>query len=251
MNSKLIKPSEHLNAHYIPANDKNARFTFVWAHGWQHSHQSLVTIAKQLKGLGEHYVLDLPGHGETSKSCKDWSISKYVNEINDWLQNLNTEVIWIGHSLGCRVGNHLAAMEQSSIKALFLICPPFNLPKNLLTRVRILAYKTLCLLGVPKSWTMPIFASSDYQNADELRPLFLKFIQEDSSEPIKKINCPVQMISTTLDVDAPIACANRLMDFCPQAQLNILDYFDHLDVLTSGQHLIIHHLTEFSETLEI
>ena len=247
MNVKVIKPTEYLNVHHIPSSNPKARYHFIWAHGWMRTHADYLSIANQLSKLGEHSLIDLPGHADTSKDCGDWSIEQYVDHILDWVRTIDTPIIWVGHSFGCRIGAHIAKHLSKKIKVLFLICPPFNKSKkfkpiNGWLFLKKWTYRLMINLGAPKNKILPYFASKDYIDAEDLRPLFVKWVNEDSGDALKDLKLPIKLIFAKNDTETPEHLSNFFAKYCKHAQIVKLDFFDHHSILTDGQHQIIHQL---------
>lgn len=248
MNIKFKKPNPHLHVHHLHGTQPSD-VCFVWAHGWMRSHQDFVTIANQLTAYGDHYLIDLPGHGDTSKSCGNWCVKEYLKPISSWIKTLDKPIIWVGHSFGCRVGLHISQLSPEKIHSLHLICPPFNL-KNYFSSKFIkkmfyqTVYKTGLLLGFPREKLIAIFGSRDYQSAKELRVLLSNWLNDDTKTTVSKITVPINLLFAKNDLETPHQLSQSFLKANSKAHISILDHFDHYTILTDGQHQIIHHLTQ-------
>ena len=252
MNVKVIKPTEYLNIHHIPSSVEKPKYHFIWAHGWMRTHKDYLGMANQLSNLGEHSLIDLPGHGSTSRNCGEWSIEQYVDHVVEWVKTIDKPIIWVGHSFGCRIGAHIAKRLSKKIKSLFLICPPFNEKKAFspLRYLRKWTYKALLKIGISKEILMPYFASRDYIEAKDLRPLFVKWVNEDSGFALKNLKLPIKIIFAKNDTETPERLSTHFLKHCEHANIVKLDFFDHYSILTNGQHQLIHQLIGTIKELE-
>lgn len=243
MSSNTLNQFSRLNVRNIPSTKHNT-VCFVWAHGWMRSHQDFLPIAQQLTDLGDHYLLDLPGHGDSplTKPAADMSIEDYLDPILQWIQQIQQPIIWIGHSFGCRIGAHIAHLCPQKIQNLKLICPPFNQKKSFsFKQLKVLTYKTLLAIGLSRHILLPLFASKDYLNCQELRPLFSKWVSEDSHQSLAKTTAPLELIFAAEDTETPPSLAPLFKKARPDVQMHIWQYFDHNTILTDGQHQVIQH----------
>jgi len=248
MNIEFKKPSPHLHVHHLPATQPND-VCFVWAHGWMRSHRDFITIANQLTACGDHYLIDLPGHGETSKSCGNWCVEEYLKPIASWVNSLDKPIIWVGHSFGCRIGLHMARLLPEKIHSLHLICPPFNYKNYLSSQfLKKILYKTIyragLFLGLPREKLISIFGSKDYQSAKTLRVMLSNWLNDDTKATVSKITVPIYLLFGSHDLETPHQLSQHFLKANPKANISILNHFDHYTILTDGQHQIIHHLTE-------
>ncbi|MBV9151900.1 MAG: alpha/beta hydrolase, partial [Alphaproteobacteria bacterium] len=93
------------------------------------------------------------------------------------------------------------------------------------------------------------FGSADYRRAGAMRPILVKTVSEDLSEPARAVRCPVVLVYGENDRETPPEIGERLRTLIPNAQLFVLRGFDHWNVLTDGQHQLTHRLSEFLERL--
>lgn len=249
MSKSPYKRNDLIHVHELPATQPSD-ICFVWAHGWMRSHQDFSAIASHMTDYGNHYLLDLPGHGSTcTTAISDQDIDGYLEPIKTFVSTINKPIIWIGHSFGCRIGSHMGKHYPDKIKALFLICPPFN--QRTLTFKRFMAlskqsiYKACIAIGIPRNTLLPWFASADYLSAGEMRSLFVKWVNEDSSQTLNKLSMPVQLVFAEKDTETPPKLETYFKKHCRHAQSITLKYFDHLSILTDGQHQITHTLSQF------
>lgn len=232
----------------------------VWAHGWSRTREDFRPFVQSLSGRAAHLLLDFPGFGKSPLPTEIWGTEDYAEAMVDILSKHRNfkKIIWVGHSMGGRVGIQLAARHPDLIDGMFLIAGA-GLPRkrSLWGKVkyytRIYTYKTLkniaLVLGMDVEKLRAKFGSADYKSAGLLRPIFLKLVHEDLSDQARQIKCPVSMVYGANDVDAPPDIGERLLKLISGSKLDILPGLDHFTVLTSGRHLVIKRLSDFVEAV--
>ncbi|HET6227735.1 MAG TPA: alpha/beta hydrolase [Bacteroidia bacterium] len=72
---------------------------------------------EQVDHFSQHYIvvtMDLPGHGKSSKTRKDWSLESFADDVKEVINVLNLKnVILVGHSMAGDI-NLLVASHMSS-----------------------------------------------------------------------------------------------------------------------------------------
>lgn len=235
-----------LHIQYLPAS-KDSPYCFIWAHGWMRTHADFLPIAQQLTDLGEHYLLDLPGHGQTPLHVdkSNMSTEAYLAPLLDWIAQIDKPIIWVGHSFGCRIGAHAAKHYPDKIKALKLFCPPYNQKKRLsIKNLKVYVFKALAALGIPRERLLPYFASKDYLNSKEMQSVFSTWVNENSNQTLADTSLPIDLIFAQHDTATPPSLAKAFKQARPDATITVWQHFDHLSILTDGQHQIIHHMLQ-------
>ena len=220
---------------------------FIWAHGWAQSHRDLLPLAESLNKLGRHYLIDLPGFGDSPRPEDTWGTDQYADFLADWLNTLPAvPKIWIGHSFGCRIGIRLAVDYSQLVNALFLIAAP-GLPRKISIWRRSVRFLRSCIteplkLLLPTSFIEKVrkyVGSPDYRNAGAMRDIFLATISEDLSDVSSQICCNTQLMYGELDTETPAEFGRRYLKLIPNSTLTILPHLDHYTVLTEGRHQIL------------
>ena len=227
---------------------------FVWVHGWGVDHQYLVNLSKDLSSLGQHYLVDLPGFGNSPKPEKDWFISDYAEFMHHFLNSQeNKHIVWIGHSFGCRVGTKLAAHYPDLVKKMVFIAGS-GLPikrslfqrMNIFLRIRLFKFMKLFVRGEENlNKLRSKFGSSDYRTAGDMRQIFMNTFSEHLSEDAKKISCPVTLLYGELDTETPPSMGEDYHSLIKDSSLEIFDGLDHYTILTKGQHQLAHRIKNF------
>lgn len=230
----------------------------IWAHGWGQSHKSLELLAQSIEKEGYHIMVDFPGFGKSPSPAEPWGSEDYAAAIAAFLESKNLKnIIWVGHSFGCRVGIRLAAANSSLISGLFLISAA-GLPrqrswiKKLYLKTRILIFKflkKLIPLGISKKWLMSIFSSPDYKNAGSMRETLVKVVNEDLSDIASQITCPVMLAYGENDNETPPEMGERYNKIILSSEMVHLSNQDHYSVLADGRHQVTHLLKKFITNL--
>jgi pimeloyl-ACP methyl ester carboxylesterase len=230
----------------------------VWAHGWGHSHASLLPLAEAMRPRADSLLVDLPGFGASPLPPGLWGTEDYADAMAEWLAGLPARKrVWVGHSFGCRVGVQLAARHPEAVSALVLIAaaglPPH---RSLATRLRRwprrLAFRMLRAVtpeGPARDRLRERFGSSDYRNAGAMRPVLVKAVNEDLSEPARRIRAPVVLIHGDGDTESPPEIAERFYALIPGSRLHVFRGYDHLSIISDGRHQVTHLISELLETL--
>tara|TARA_B100001778_G_scaffold334689_1_gene347162 strand:+ start:487 stop:1245 length:759 start_codon:yes stop_codon:yes gene_type:complete len=228
---------------------------FIWAHGWGHNHHAFEQIAKSLSFMGQHYVIDFPGFGGSPKPDDVWSVQDYADFMIAFIQSIQAKkVVWIGHSFGCRVGLRIAAATKLIAKMILISAAGIPRKRGLLEQVsltlRVRFFKMLKIFVRSEEGRDKLrarFGSADYKNAAELRAIFLKTIQDDVTDILPNIKCPVSLIYGAKDRETPPEIGIRLNKAITKAQLEILPDFDHYTILTDGKNILSHKIKNFVE----
>jgi pimeloyl-ACP methyl ester carboxylesterase len=230
----------------------------ILAHGWGHSHVSLLPLAEAMRQRADSWLVDFPGFGASPLPPGAWGTADYADAMADWLGALPAgKRIWVGHSFGCRIGLQLAARHPEAVEALFLIAAAGLQPhRSLMTRAqrlpRRLAFRMTRAMtpeGPARDRLRERYGSADYRAAGAMRPVLIKAVNEDLGEVARAIRMPVVLVHGEGDAESPPEIARRLHALISSSQLHLLRGFDHLSILTDGRHQVIHLLGELLERL--
>lgn len=229
-----------------------------WGHGWGHSLQAFLPLARSLENAGAHRVIDFPGFGDSPLPPENWGTAEYADAIAAFIKDQTSrKIIWIGHSFGCRVGIQLAARHPELIAGMFLIAAaglPRKRPlhKKLYFKARIKLYKFLKKLipfGLPEKWLLKTFASPDYLKSGPLRKILVRVVNEDLSEQARTVKCPVTLLYGGQDTETPPEIGHRLAHLIPGAEMVVMDGFDHYTILSEARHQVARRINAFIKTV--
>ena len=230
----------------------------VWAHGWAHSHLSLLPLAEAVRGSADSLLVDLPGFGASPLPPGPWGTENYADAIAEWLRALPARRrVWVGHSFGCRIGLRLAASHPDAVDALFLIAaaglqPHHSFATRLQRTPRRWAFRALRAItpeGPARDRLRERHGSADYRAAGAMRPVLVKAVNEDQTEIARRIHMPVVLVHGEADTESPPEIAERLHALIPGSRLHLLRGFDHLTILGDGRHQVVHLLGALLESL--
>lgn len=96
----------------------------LFIHGFGGDSNSWLFNITALSADRPAYVIDLPGHGKSSKTVGDGEIKTLANTISGFLDSINVKnVHLVGHSLGAAIALEFAAKNEPRIASLTLIAP--------------------------------------------------------------------------------------------------------------------------------
>jgi len=245
-------------AFYLDGPTGRESLRLIWAHGWGHTHQALLPLARAMQNSGESVLVDFPGFGASPPPPAAWGTADYADAMAEFLADLpRTRRVWIGHSFGCRVGLQLAARHPEAVDALFLVAPAGLRPhRSLLARARVMPRRFAFRLargltpeGPARDRLRERFGSSDYRASGIMRPTLVKAVAENLSDVARAIRCPVILVHGEDDRESPPEIAMRLHHLIPGSRLHLLRGFDHWSILTDGRHQLVHLLGDFLEQM--
>ncbi len=242
----------------LPATVPDRNRIFIWAHGWGQNRAAMAPIAQTFSAFGAHILLDFPGFGDAAPPPETWGTEDYADWAAAFIATLpespTHDVIWVGHSFGCRVGLQLAARHPGCLSRMCLIAGAgLKRKRSPLDQARITGkiytFKTLRrlapLLGLDTDTLRDRFGSSDYKNAGPMRAVLSKVVAEDLTQVATAVRCPVQLIYGANDTETPPEIGKRLVSLIPDARLSILDGQDHYSVLADGRHQVTRIIRDF------
>ena len=106
-----IYKNNNVEIHYDTLGQKDAP-VILWAHGWGQSHKGFMPFAQSFESSAKHVLVDFPGFGNSPAPHDIGSTAEYADAMAGFIkEQCGGEVIWVGHSFGCRVGLQMAARE--------------------------------------------------------------------------------------------------------------------------------------------
>lgn len=236
----------------------DSEIILVWAHGWGHSHESMIGISNAFSGKYGIVMFDFPAFGESQIPTSVWGTSDYADASAGILkQYADKKIIWIGHSFGCRVGIRACVAYPELLCGLFLISAPGvkvkrKICKNISVFFKVVIFKLLKKI-IPKKYhddLRGIFGSADYKNADsKVRKILVKVVNEDLSETASKIKIPVHFLYGENDTDTPPDIGERFCNIISNAEMTTLPHHDHLSVINKGNHVVASRIKTFIDKI--
>ncbi|MBA2608649.1 MAG: alpha/beta hydrolase [Actinobacteria bacterium] len=218
----------------------NAPARVVALHGWARTHADFARVL----GPYDAIALDLPGFGATPAPPEPWGSAEYAGLVADVLRELTSPPVVVGHSLGGRVGIHLAATYPDLIGGLVLTGAPLirtaaaGKPK---TGYRLARWmnKRGVLSDARMEAARKKYGSSDYANASPtMRAVHVKLVNENYDAQIAAARGPIELVWGDDDTAAPIAGAQQLAArLGDRATLTVIEGAGHLTPMSAANEL--------------
>ncbi|HUR78754.1 MAG TPA: alpha/beta hydrolase [Acidimicrobiales bacterium] len=210
----------------------------VALHGWARTHADFTSVLAGFDAI----ALDLPGFGATPEPTGEWGSPEYAAGVADVLRALPRPPVVVGHSLGGRIGVHLAASYPELVSGLVLTGAPLirvTPPARPKTSYRVARW--LNRRGVLSEDRMQAAREKhyapDWRNATPgMRPVFVRLVSETYDAQITSIRCPTRLVWGDGDTAAPVAGAQELARRLG-APLRVVPGAGHLTPLTAVDEL--------------
>ena len=198
-------------------------------HGWGRSGADFARILEGHSALALH----LPGFGPAPAPPTAWSSEDYAREIAVALEGMGPLVV-VGHSFGGRIAVRLAAAYPHLVSHLVVTGVPLtrvngpSKPQRGFQVAKALYRAKLIPESVMESARQK-YGSLDYRMATGvMREILVQVIAEDYLDDAARVTCPVTMVWGERDKPAPLAAAERALEFFPSATLRVVSGAEHL-----------------------
>jgi len=225
-----------VNIHYKLAGSGDR---VLLLHGWGGSIDSSLPVTRDL--LAKSYqvlAIDFPGFGKSDPPPEPWGVPQYAGAVQELLERLEfhpTHVV--GHSFGGRVAIMLASDRPDSVNKLVLVAAAgIRIVSSRVRVVRALTKTVKTVFALPglstfrprvQSALNRRFASTDYQQAGQLRDTFVKVINQDLRDYARRIKAPTLLIWGDKDAETTMAEAQILNSCIPDSGLVVLQGGGH------------------------
>jgi len=230
--------------------------TYLWVHGWGSNHQFLKTLSESLSKSGTHYVVDIPGFGQSPKPAEDWNLDQYAQFFTAFIKEIKQEkLVWIGHSYGGRIGVKLAGNYPDEIDQMVIIAGA-GLPqqRSVLEKIKIFVkVRTFKLMKMFVRDEKKLEAlrskhgSSDYKNAGAMRQIFVKTFAENLENDAKKITCPVALYYGEHDTATKPDMGRRYNKLITNSHFEMFKGLDHFSIVLKGHHQLAQRIKKFTD----
>jgi len=212
----------------------------VALHGWRRTHADFAGVLGPSApgGVLSTIAPDLPGFGATPAPSEAWGSSGYAGAVASLIRSgdgPDGPAVVIGHSLGGRVAVALAAEHPGLVAALVLTGAPLVPRPGRRSRppAAFRAARALRRLGLIGEDSMERarrrYGSADYRSAQGvMREVLVRLVNESYSDVLSALRCPVELVWGEKDTEAPLAVAEGIRSFVPQATLTVCSGAGHL-----------------------
>ena len=213
----------------------------VVLHGWGGRIESIEPIVACLGRDFRVLALDLPGFGGSPIPQSVWGTPDYAAWVGEVVRSRGiSRAHFIGHSFGGKTSLQIAGTQPELVEKLVAVgatglrTPPSAsaLAKRALSK----AAGAVGGLGPPgRAFKQAVFkrvASQDYRDAGELRPIFVRVVNEDLSGLLPQILSPTLLIWGTQEDAVPVEHGKRMANLIPDAGLVLFEgagHFAYLD----------------------
>jgi pimeloyl-ACP methyl ester carboxylesterase len=210
----------------------------VALHGWGRTHADFAGVLESYDAI----AVDLPGFGATPAPPEPWGSPEYAALVVELLRELPTPPVLVGHSLGGRIGVHVAATAPGTISGLLLTgAPLMRIGSGAKPKAGYRLARFLNRRGVLSDERMEQarkrYGSSDYANASPaMRAIHVKLVNETYDAQIDAVNVPVELVWGDNDTAAPLAVAQQL-ETRMGAHLTVVAGAGHMTPLTAVHEL--------------
>lgn len=210
----------------------------VALHGWARAHDDWSRVLDGFDAL----ALDLPGFGVTPEPPEAWGSPEYAALVAAVLRGLPKAAVVVGHSLGGRIGVHLAAAFPDLVAGLVLTgAPLIRVGAATKPRPGYRVVRWLHRRGVVSDVRMDAarkkYGSSDYANASPaMRAVHVRLVNESYDAPIAALRCPTRLVWGEGDTAAPLAGAEELARRL-DATVTVVPGAGHMTPLTAPDEL--------------
>lgn len=95
---------------------------FIFIHGWISNSEFWRNQIEYLKNKRRMIILDLRGHGRSDKPKEDYSIEKFSEDLNSFMNKMEiVKAILVGHSMGGMINLQFTLNHQEKVEKLILI----------------------------------------------------------------------------------------------------------------------------------
>lgn len=206
-------------------------------HGWGGSLESVHPILTGLARETRILAVDLPGFGQTAAPPEPWDVGDYARwtlALIDEFELVSPSIV--GHSFGGRIAIHLAAHHPERLTRLLLVDAAGIRPRRgaryygkvySAKAVKHLAPFLGPLGRRLQTGISERVASSDYASAGELRPTFVRVVNEDLTPLLSSIAAPTLLIWGDKDDSTPLSDGETMERLIPDAALIVFQGAGH------------------------
>jgi len=107
----------------------------VFLHYWGGSSRTWAPVMEQLAGIHRCVAIDFRGWGQSSKEAQDYGLQTLASDVIAVVEHLGLDAFFVvGHSMGGKVAQLVAARNPEGLRGLILFAPappsPMNVPEE-------------------------------------------------------------------------------------------------------------------------
>ena len=247
LKKKIIRLDNNIKVTYLD-NELYNKKVIIFVHGWAADKYNLQRIYLHLLNDFRIIAIDLPGFGESTISDKVLNSNDYADVVFNFFKKLEIKIInYVGHSFGGKIGIILSANYPDLVKKLVLIDSSGIKPKRYLNwYIKVGSYKLLKIIikNIIKNDDLikklqNKFGSEDYKNANKLRSILVNVVNEDFTDLLKKIKCPVFIYWGKNDRSTPLWMAKKMNRLISDSALYVVKNGGHFSFIEDDRIISI------------
>ena len=227
-------------------------YPVVVLHGWGGRIESMTPVLRCLGARHRVVAVDLPGFGDSPLPRGTWGTPDFAAFIRDLVGELGVErAHFVGHSFGAKVSFYLATVYPELVDKLVLVgSSGLRTPPSATARMKRFAGRagrTAGKLGPPgRAVQQAVYkrvASSDYQEAGDLKPILVRVVNEDFRDVLPKVKSSTLLVWGSEDDATPVAHGREMEKLIPDAGLVVFEgagHFAYLDEADRFCRVITH-----------
>lgn len=196
---------------YINYGNKSGR-DVVLLHGWGQNIEMMKPLGDGISSEYNIYIIDLPGHGNSSEPKFAWRLIDYAEALNKMFKELKIKKpVLVGHSFGGEISLLYSSMYEAE-KVVVLDSPFRPIIKKLSLKTKILkTAKKIPVLSKFENFAKKHIGSTEYKMATPImREILVNSVNTDLTDEVKKIKIPTLIIWGTNDDTVPLEDAYAL-----------------------------------------
>ncbi len=199
--------------------------TVLFLHGWGCDGSVFLPVASRVKCAC--YLVDFAGFGNSPCPPKEgWTVADYAQDLWKFVVQQNLQNITIvAHSFGCRVATVFAKQHPRVVKNMLFVAPAGIRRFNVMRTISVAKFKFAKFLHKIKIAKVPPRSkSTDYANCPVcLKNTFVKVVNQDLSNHVKLLECPVVIVASKQDAEVPMWQAKKFCKLNKRCTLVIID----------------------------
>ncbi len=224
----------------------DSKKVIVFLHGWGQDKTAFLWTKNYFNDWCKIYV-DFAGFGESTEPDKVFSLTDYVQDLKDLLDNFEIEkLVLVGHSFGGRVAIKFAFLHQGLFKnfKLCLVDAAGLKPRRSFVKwLKIKRYKSLKKKAEKNAklrQKLDVYGSADYKKlSPKMKQVFVKIVNEDLSQAAKFIKCRTCIVWGKDDKETKLYMARKLFRLIKDSELYIFKNAGHFSYLDKPQEFLI------------
>ncbi len=226
---------------------------FIFLHYWGGSSRTWGPVIAGLSETNRCIAIDFRGWGQSSKDAPDYELEMLASDVIGVVEELGLqEFIIVGHSMGGKVAQLVAARKPEGLEALILIAPapptPMNVPKEQREQM-IASYQARqgaeTVVGILSERRLTdahreqVIEDTLRGAPDAKRAWPERGMTKDISEKASEIDVPVRVIVGSADkVESETALRAAFHEALPGTQFVVLPGVGHLSPLEATAEVV-------------